>query len=127
MKSNACDQDLARKALSEHMERYKTRPKLEISAQQHTSTVIRVINKMIGKDKDLPQFRPVYDKNIILNSINKRSSAGFPYFKKKGDLLDLVPDVVDAIKREEFDMTFFSRPSVIHRVLQPGDGEVKNR
>lgn len=59
--------------------------------------------------------------------INKRSSAGHPYYKRKGDVLDIGQNFYNTILSKTVDPEIFTRPCVTHRVLQPGDGEIKNR
>jgi len=59
--------------------------------------------------------------------VNKRSSGGFPHFKKKGDLHNVAFQFFGSILREDVDPEIFSRPCIVHRVLQPGDNEIKNR
>lgn len=59
--------------------------------------------------------------------VNKRSSGGHPYYKKKIDLEDIASKTFNSIINESFDLEIFTRPCVVHRVLQPGSDEIKNR
>jgi hypothetical protein len=72
-------------------------------------------------------FEPVRNVEHIISMLNKQASGGHPYYKKKGLLLDIVKKVMKDISSECVDAEIFTRPAVIHRALQPGDNDIKNR
>lgn len=59
--------------------------------------------------------------------INKQSSSGHPYYRKKKHCYDIVEKTINSIINHSVDPEIFTRPCVTHRVLQPGIGECKNR
>jgi len=73
------------------------------------------------------RLSPVRNPEIIWTMMNKQSSSGYPYMDKKKFHRHTVYDTVNSIKNGTLDLEIFTRPCVVHRILQPGNGECKNR
>jgi hypothetical protein len=69
-----------------------------------------------------------YDRDLIINQIHGDTATGYPYFKKKRDMLHLVDKVIDEVKNNRVPEEYFTRPAIVYTVTQPGkEGKLKKR
>lgn len=83
------------------------------------------VDKMVFKGN--PQFKICTNFSTIWENVRKTSSSGYPYLKKKGDLLELASNFVRDFNNEKIDMSIFTTPCVTYIVYQPSGSGYKGR
>lgn len=89
--------------------------------------VLKQILSALSSDQLKTRRKPITSPKLIWKMMNKQSSAGYPYHKQKKNYYPIVEKICSDVINGTVDMEIFTRPCVTHRVLQPGDGQIKNR